>query len=38
LSIFRAQGDIDHPDVIAEYEEIIAAVGQSQFNFDQIIT
>jgi hypothetical protein len=24
----RAAGDIDHPDVIAEYEEIIAAVGK----------
>lgn len=27
LAIFRARGDINHPDVIAEYEEIIAAVG-----------
>ncbi|KAL1966266.1 hypothetical protein VTN77DRAFT_4619 [Rasamsonia byssochlamydoides] len=26
LAIFRARGDINHPDVIAEYEEIIAAV------------
>ncbi|KAN0116906.1 general substrate transporter [Hyaloscypha variabilis] len=26
LAIMRAAGDIDHPDVIAEYEEIIAAV------------
>lgn len=28
LAIFRANGDIDHPDVIAEYNEIIAAVGE----------
>lgn len=28
LAIFRARGDIDHPDVMAEYEEIIAAVGK----------
>jgi len=26
LAIFRARGDINHPDVVAEYEEIIAAV------------
>lgn len=33
LAIFRAEGDINHPDVIAEYEEIIAAVGKSIFCF-----
>ncbi|KAF2092370.1 MFS monosaccharide transporter [Rhizodiscina lignyota] len=26
LAVFRSRGDINHPDVIAEYEEIIAAV------------
>ena len=27
LANFRGEGDINHPDVIAEYDEIIAAVG-----------
>lgn len=28
LAIFRANGDVNHPDVIAETEEILAAVGE----------
>lgn len=28
LAIFRAEGNVDDPEVIAEYEEIIAAVGE----------
>jgi hypothetical protein len=33
LAIFRAEGDINHPDVIAEYNEIIAAVGEFKSRF-----
>lgn len=42
LANFRARGDIEHPDVVAEYNEIIAAVELESkyeaFNFWHMLT
>lgn len=32
LANFRGDGDINHPAVIDEYDEIVAAVGTSHFS------